>query len=86
MEVDPRKEGYFMEYEGQAYYFCSASCKERFERNPAAYTKVRSMDHSGGDHEGHFGGCCGIGMGRGWMGYIHLAIMIVFLLLLLLSR
>jgi YHS domain-containing protein len=29
------------EYQGRAYYFCSADCKERFDRNPLPYTVRR---------------------------------------------
>jgi YHS domain-containing protein len=86
IEVNPR-EGYSTKFEGQVYNFCSVSCKEKFEKNPIEYTKIEQIDHDSGEHEGHGGGCCGVGVGRGWMGCIHLAMMIIFfLLLLLLSR
>jgi len=86
MEVNPREDNYSTEYQGEVYRFCSTSCKEGFEKNPTEYARAMPVDHSSEEHEGHFGGCCGGGMGRGWMGYIHLAMMILFLLLLLLYR
>ncbi|MCC6446254.1 MAG: YHS domain-containing protein [Armatimonadetes bacterium] len=32
-------------YQGKPYFFCSASCKARFSKNPAHYTKkvVKSL-------------------------------------------
>lgn len=32
------------EYQGQTYYFCSASCKKAFDKEPAKYVHT---------HEGH---------------------------------
>lgn len=29
-------------YDGNTYYFCSASCKERFEKNPQAFAQKES--------------------------------------------
>ncbi len=37
MEVDPHTAQYRADYEGHAYYFCSAGCRERFVANPAKY-------------------------------------------------
>lgn len=42
MEVDPeeaRAEGLVSEYEGKAYYFCCAMCKESFDEDPGEYVK-----------------------------------------------
>lgn len=37
MEVDPAKAKYKALYRGKVYYFCSAACKEEFERRPDFY-------------------------------------------------
>jgi len=37
MDVDPKSARHTSEYQGQTYYFCSASCKKAFEANPAQY-------------------------------------------------
>jgi Cu+-exporting ATPase len=39
MQVDPGKVGMKSVYEGKMYYFCSASCKAKFDANPAQYAK-----------------------------------------------
>lgn len=38
-DVDPRRAEAHTTYEGKSYVFCSASCKEQFERAPAYYTQ-----------------------------------------------
>lgn len=82
MEVNPEKSNWVAEYNGEDYYFCSESCQKAFIKDPAKYTEIRPMGHS---HAGHIGGCCGAGRGRGWLSYVHIAIMI-FLTLLLFFR
>lgn len=37
MTVDEKKATLKSEYEGKTYYFCAASCKATFEKNPAKY-------------------------------------------------
>src|SRR5690554_3521407 len=37
MEVDPRTAEHRLTHEGHTHYFCSASCKAKFEANPAQY-------------------------------------------------
>jgi Cu+-exporting ATPase len=37
MEIDPGTAAASEEYEGQQYYFCSASCQEKFKADPKAY-------------------------------------------------
>jgi Cu+-exporting ATPase len=44
MKVDPATAAGKSEYQGKTYYFCSPSCLERFEKDPAAFTH---------DHEEH---------------------------------
>ncbi len=38
MEIDPQSAAGQSEYQGQTYYFCSESCKRRFDQNPELYT------------------------------------------------
>ena len=45
MQVDPAKAAGSSEYNGKTYYFCSKSCKTKFDANPAQYSK---SEHSGG--------------------------------------
>jgi len=37
MQVDPAKAAGTSQYNGKTYYFCSASCKAKFDANPAQY-------------------------------------------------
>jgi Cu+-exporting ATPase len=39
MQVDPAKAGQTSQYNGKTYYFCSASCKAKFDANPKQYGK-----------------------------------------------
>jgi Cu+-exporting ATPase len=39
MQVEPAKAAGTSEYQGKAYYFCSTSCKTKFDANPARYAK-----------------------------------------------
>jgi YHS domain-containing protein len=39
MKVDENKAAGKSDYEGQTYYFCAATCKAKFDQNPAAYVK-----------------------------------------------
>jgi len=39
MEVDEKTTKHKTEHMGNTYYFCCASCKEAFEKNPRRYTK-----------------------------------------------
>jgi uncharacterized protein len=40
MSVDPEHAEYRSFQKGETYYFCSAGCKETFDRNPARYVKT----------------------------------------------
>jgi YHS domain-containing protein len=42
-------------HEGQVYYFCSQSCREKFEAVPASYAKAAAPASHGA---GHRHGCC----------------------------
>jgi YHS domain-containing protein len=37
MKVNEEKAIFKSEYKGKTYYFCSAQCKNEFERNPKKY-------------------------------------------------
>jgi len=37
MTIDPAKATGQSNYRGHTYYFCSTSCKEQFDANPAKY-------------------------------------------------
>jgi YHS domain-containing protein len=39
MQVDPGKAAGASEYNGKTCYFCSASCKQKFDRDPKQYAK-----------------------------------------------
>ena len=54
-----RADGLMTEYQGKTYWFCSADCKEQFERNPQGFIdkagpsmpEQDAMDHSGHGHD-----------------------------------
>lgn len=49
MSVDPKTaRGGSSVHEGQTYYFCSAGCKAKFEKEPAKY-----LSGGGGSHNMH---------------------------------
>jgi P-type Cu+ transporter len=37
MQVDPATAAGSSEYNGKTYYFCSTSCKQKFDRDPKQY-------------------------------------------------
>jgi YHS domain-containing protein len=39
MEVAPNEAAGQSTYQGRTYYFCAPGCKEKFDRDPAKYTK-----------------------------------------------
>ena len=39
MQVDPAKAAGESQYNGKTYYFCSSSCKAKFDANPAQFAK-----------------------------------------------
>ena len=39
MQIDPAKAAGTSEYQGKTYYFCSKSCKTKFDANPAPFAK-----------------------------------------------
>ena len=40
--IEPEGSLYSSEYGGETFFFCSASCKEQFDMNPAAYAARRA--------------------------------------------
>ncbi len=54
MTVDPAS-AKSAAYQGQVYYFCSQTCREKFEAAPGSYAK--SAGAAAGGHEHHHG-CC----------------------------
>ncbi len=51
MAVDPKNAAATAEHGGTTYYFCSASCHDKFEQTPAHYTG--SSTQAGQQHGGH---------------------------------
>ena len=39
MKVDEKEAEYKSQYKEETYYFCAASCKEKFDKNPEKYLK-----------------------------------------------
>lgn len=39
MNVDEKTAKFKSEYQGKTYYFCAASCKNTFDKNPVKYIK-----------------------------------------------
>lgn len=39
MQVDPDKPAGSSEFNGKTYYFCSTSCKTKFDANPSQFVK-----------------------------------------------
>jgi Cu+-exporting ATPase len=53
MEVEPTTAAEFAEFQGQTYYFCTAMCKEKFDRDPQQYAgQSKTLPQNGR-------GCCG---------------------------
>lgn len=49
MNVDENKPAATSSHKGKTYYFCAASCKERFDREPEKYVEETGT---------HGKGCC----------------------------
>lgn len=80
MDVSPRASGFMTEYRGQAYFFCSQSCLDEFNKDPERYLgEGVGGGHDHGGHSMHMDmGCCG-GMGHGWMRYLWIGMMLLYL-------
>jgi len=46
MMVDEKKAKFKSDYNGKAFYFCAASCKATFDKNPAKYASGATSGHS----------------------------------------
>jgi YHS domain-containing protein len=44
MEVNEVRAEYESTHRGRKYYFCSAVCKEEFDRDPEAYMTMSDLD------------------------------------------
>jgi Cu+-exporting ATPase len=48
MSVDPAAAAEHLDYMGTTYYFCSAGCRSKFEKDPARYTaQLAQVEHAG---------------------------------------
>jgi YHS domain-containing protein len=45
MTVDPKKAAGKSEYKGKTYYFCGASCKATFDKDPEKYVRGGPSGH-----------------------------------------
>ena len=48
MMVDEKTAKHKSGYQGKTYYFCNASCKTTFDKNPAKFAKGATGGHAGG--------------------------------------
>ncbi len=46
MMVDEKKAKFKSDYNGKTFYFCAASCKATFDKNPMKYASDGSPGHS----------------------------------------
>lgn len=44
MSVDPQSAEHRHDYSGRTYYFCSAGCRAKFEKEPAKYLDLRDLE------------------------------------------
>ncbi len=70
------------EYRGREYHFCSEGCMKAFNTHPSMYLE-RDEAHEQGRHHGGVGGCCGAGMGHGWMRYFYVGLLFLYIVSLL---
>lgn len=54
MAVEPGKAAGASVHAGKTYYFCSTSCRDKFEQEPAKYAAAPALDEhrQGGHHHG----------------------------------
>ena len=45
MDIDPNTAAGKSEYKGQTYYFCSAGCKNSFDKDPEKYVGHTAQEH-----------------------------------------
>ncbi len=51
MDVDPQNAKAASVYRGTTYYFCSTSCRDKFEKDPAKYASAGGAPEA--EHGGH---------------------------------
>jgi Cu+-exporting ATPase len=54
MAVDPEKAAAASVHGGKTYYFCSTTCRDKFEKEPAKYAAAPARDEH--QHRGHHHG------------------------------
>lgn len=79
MTVNPREARYETGYRGDTYYFCSEGCMNAFNSDPEHYLKRDDSSYSGHDRGSMMGGCCGMGMRNGWMKYLYIGFILLYL-------
>ncbi|MCB2187611.1 MAG: YHS domain-containing protein [Deltaproteobacteria bacterium] len=42
MVVNPQESDIWLDFEGERYFFCAESCREKFQADPAQYIKPKS--------------------------------------------
>lgn len=54
MTVDPQKSSFASAYRGKTFHFCSASCRDKFEREPEKFAGSAALEEQpqGGHHHG----------------------------------
>lgn len=82
MEVAPERSDWVTEYRGREYQFCSEGCMKAFNTHPSMYLERDETHEQGRHHVGHgaMGGCCGMGVGRGWMRYFYIGLLVLYVL------
>lgn len=50
MDVDPQRAAAASVYKGVTYYFCSASCRDKFEKTPEKYVSAPASARPEGGH------------------------------------
>ncbi len=46
MEIEPAEAVGLTELEGERYYFCSSTCKERFDAEPQRFVALKEVLHT----------------------------------------
>lgn len=82
MYVDPERSNWVAEHAGKDHYFCSEACQRAFANDPEKFLSEGTGGQAHGTQMGSMGGCGG-GRSNGWRGYLHMAIMLILILLLL---
>jgi Cu+-exporting ATPase len=78
MEVDKMTANHETKYKGIYYLFCSEGCMKAFNTHPSKYLERKDLSKQKITHD-TMGGCCGGGIGRGWLSYLYMGIMLLYL-------